>query len=228
MIGRIYTRGSVSSLASYLDAPKAPQSPSIDPAESRIVAVRPWALGLEAALETDWVETGTERRNVFQRSIAALKAISQTRPDLRHRVAHITLSVDPLQGLERGLVQTRRDYLHVFSSVAAATGLTQRCGVLVLHSDGHSGVRRQVTESVEHLHAVVVLADPDTGRSIPLHAIRQRVRAVCKTAVAKAVTVEDRSFPQPYLKPKPMDPAPPQAIAPRTPPQRRRSWEIDL
>lgn len=228
MIGHIYTGGSVSSLATYLDAPKRPPPHGIDASESRIVAVRPWALGLETTLDTDWVETGTERSEVFQRSIVALKAISRTRPDLRHRVAHITLSIDPLQSLERGLTQTRRDYLHVFRSVAAATGLTQRCGVLVLHSDGHSGVRRQATESVEHLHAVVVLADPDTGRSIPLHTIRRRVRDACKIAAAEAMPVEDRSFPQPCPKPKPTHLAPPQTIVQRTLPQRQRSWEIDL
>ncbi len=228
MIGRIYTRGSVSSLASYLDAPKSPHLPGIDAPESRVVAVRPWALGLEAALETDWVETDTERREVFRRSIAALKAISRTRPDLRHRVAHITLSVDPLQSLERGSAQTRRDYLHVFRSVAAATGLSQRCGVLVLHSDGHSGVKRQAAEPLEHLHAIVVLADPDTGRSIPLHVIRRRVRAVCKTAAAKATTVADRSFLKAHQKPHPIHAVLTQEIVQRTPPRRQRSWEIDL
>lgn len=225
MIGRIYTRGSVSSLASYLDAPKGPHLSGIHYPEGRIVAVRPWALGLEAAIDTDWVETDAERRDVFQRSIAALKAISRTRPDLRHRVAHITLSVDPLQSLKCGSAQTRRDYLHVFRSVAAATGLSQRCGILALHSDGHSGVKQQSAEPMEHLHAIIVLADPDTGRSIPLHAIRQRVQAVCKTAAAKAKTVEGQSFLQAHQKPHPI---PAQEIVQRTPPRRQRSWEIDL
>lgn len=227
MIGRIYTRGSVSSLASYLDTPKGPAIAGIGSPKSRIVAVRPWALGLEATLETGWLETDTERREVFQKSVAALKAISRTRPDLRHRVAHITLSVDPLQSLQRGRGQTRRDYLHVFRSVAAATGLTQRCGILVLHSDGHSGVRQQATEPVEHLHAVVVLADPDTGRSIPLHTIRRRVRDACRAAT-KAMTLEDRSLSPSNLEAQPTPPRPPKAIAKRTPRQRQRSWEIDL
>lgn len=225
MIGRIYTSGAVSGLARYLDTPKAREPFNIGHHDGRIVAVRPWALGLEATLNSDWVETGDQCRHVFRRSIAALRAISRTRPDLKHRVAHITLSADPDRSRARGQIQTRRDYLHVFRAVAAATGLSERCGVLVLHNDGHSRARRNGADPLEHLHALIVLVDPDTGRSVPLHAIRRRVGDACRIATANEIPIQTYVPPRPNLQPLLHQP---KKASQRTPRSRGRSWEIDL
>ncbi len=236
MIGCIYTGASVSGLASYLDAAKALDSVE-QPLDSRLVAVRPWALGLEETLSTDWIEAKTDRRTLFRKSIAALRAISRTRPDLRHRVAHITLSADPSQILMRGLEQTRRDYLQIFRAVADAVGLSDRCGVLVLHADGHTAARQDMSGPLEHLHAIVVLADPDTGRSIALHSIRRRVRTACRAAAADLPSVTPRpEIEDNRILRTPFEPTPPVLAVPtalrevvkRPLRRRQRSWEIDL
>lgn len=149
--------------------------------QSRMTAVTSFGLGFQE-VEAEWIDAPAQARQVFETASIAIRALAGCRPDLKHRVAHFVLSVDPLRAQGRSKAQIRHAYLETLKQILVTVGLRDRCGVGVLHADGHSKwrARNPAAEPIEHLHAVFALPHPDTLRSISAHRLRQRVSDVCR------------------------------------------------
>jgi hypothetical protein len=177
MIARIHLGRSPSRLLSYL-ADAKPVDMKEDDAP-RWTAVRSLGLGLDHA--DDWQDEAAATAEIFDLSTIAIRTLAAHRPDLKHRIIHLTLSVDPRWASGRSRVQVRRAYDQVLSSVRTEIGLVDRVGVAILHGDGHSNWRaHHPARTVEHLHAVVALPHPDTLRSISAHRLHDKAARACR------------------------------------------------
>lgn len=152
-------------------------------AQSRMTAVTSFGLGLQE-VEVDWIDTSEPAKQVLETASIAIRTLAGCRPDLKHRVAHIVLSVDPRWAQGRAKTQIRHAYRETLTRILEEVGLQDRCGVGVLHADGHSTwrARNSAAGPIEHLHGVFALPHPDTLRSISAHRFRKRVSDVCREA----------------------------------------------
>lgn len=179
MIARIRLGRHPAGLLAYLSRSKAePENLDV----SRLTGVRPLGLGLEP-LDDGWCETTKRREEAFETASIAIRALAACRSDLKHRVAHLVLSADPAWAQRQSRSQVRRAYLCALDQVAKKIGLDDRCGVAVLHRDGHGQARAaRFDTAIEHLHAVFALPHADTLRSIAAHQLQARTATACRSA----------------------------------------------
>lgn len=119
---------------------------------------------------TRYIQTSAE--NAERQATAILRRLAAARSDMRYTVAHLVVSPEPNQAIERGVEQTRKDCLAVLEKVLAELGLADRPALLSFQSDGHSEWNNPQT--VEHLHCACAIPHPESLKGIPLHQFKRR------------------------------------------------------
>lgn len=104
-------------------------------------------------------------------AIAIVTAVGDSRPDLKNRTLHLTFSPDPSTAPE----EAHGDCLGAYWIAASHLGVTDRVAFLAFHEDGTD----EDTAPAPHLHAVVALPSPETGQSVSLHRVREKLRHAC-------------------------------------------------
>ncbi|WP_421880238.1 hypothetical protein [Pacificispira sp.] len=101
---------------------------------------------------------------------AALEAIADSRPDLKYTVLHLTFSPPP----DRSFEAAREECLEAYGRAAHALNVSDRIAFLAFHSPRSPDNQIPPT----HLHAVIALPCPETGQSVSMHRLRDRLFAV--------------------------------------------------
>lgn len=97
-----------------------------------------------------------------------VQAIGDIRPDLKHTALHLTLSPPP----DLPVDEARHQCLNAFQKAASDLDVTDRIAFLAFHTNASP----QEGAPATHLHAVIALPCPETGQSVSLHRVRERLR----------------------------------------------------
>ena len=126
---------------------------------------------------------------------AMVEAAAASRPELLHRVLHLVLAPDPSEACRTTVPDTRRQCMRTLHHAMARVGLADRVALVAFHARPNEA---------GHLHAVIALPHPETGRSIAQHRLRERLRAAVQEAV-DAMRIERNSpeEPSPITEPAP-------------------------
>ncbi|MEQ9172280.1 MAG: hypothetical protein RIE87_13820 [Rhodospirillales bacterium] len=169
-------------------------------------------------------------------AMAVVIACANSRPGLKNRALHLVVSPAPDHAQRRGQPQSRQDCLATLTRAMRAIGAEDRIALAVFHGAGHG------RDKAQHLHAVIALPSPETGKSVPQHRLRERLKTV---ALGMQQEIEltlsrDMEVPQPLGQntdtsqtqegdadrtPPPAQPEPPQQ-APQKPRRKRRRQRV--
>ena len=145
--------------------------------------------------------------------------ISKTRDDLKHTVLHLTFS--PSRAEEgRYLEDTKDTLIQSFFAATDALGVTDRVTLLAFHQPNIPAAAS--TPSV-HLHAVIPLPSPETGRSVSMHRIRERLNEACPFEMEIEVASDNEVKKEEVKSEAPPPPVVPfEPPRPVTPPRKKR------
>ncbi len=105
-------------------------------------------------------------------AMTVVTACANSRPGLKNRALHLVVSPAPDHTQQRGPAQSRQDCLTTLTRAMRAIGAEDRIALAVFHGAGHG------RDKAQHLHAVIALPSPETGKSVPQHRLRERLKAV--------------------------------------------------
>lgn len=105
-------------------------------------------------------------------AMAVVTACANSRPGLKNRALHLVVSPAPDHAERYGPAQSRQDCLATLTRAMRAIGAEDRIALAVFHGTGHG------RDKAQHLHAVIALPSPETGKSVPQHRLRERLKAV--------------------------------------------------
>jgi hypothetical protein len=105
-------------------------------------------------------------------AMAVVTACANSRPGLKNRALHLVISPAPDHAERCGPAQSRQDCLTTLTRAMRAIGAEDRIALAVFHGAGHG------RDKAQHLHAVIALPSPETGKSVPQHCLRERLKAV--------------------------------------------------